>query len=397
MGGVFNSWLVLVLPPNNFINTISRLGVEMSIENVIVAEPDASFSLNQVKFDQEKVLSFLDAVSDAIWLVDSRLHITAQNQVANKIVGWSQADVIGCSVSEFVPSQVSGGLLTLFSHALEQRRVVSLKDILLVTKTGQQILVSGKISPFVENGQVIGAICAFQKITPEHKNLYLRFEFADMASHLLRTPLSFIQTSTDLLLSANLEVDQQRVMLARILKQSQRLKVFVNELLKILRTETEGVQANIEPVALVPLIERILNLIRYEQPHHIFNYTPYGSLPMVAADPTKTELVLFNLLLSAVRRCPNGGNIIVHSERQDSEIIVSISDNGEEISDKLLSKIFWQFYPIDDDNGKMPSSYQLGLYTTKQFVELQNGRIWAESQFDRGSKFSFSIPIWEQG
>jgi signal transduction histidine kinase len=107
--------------------------------------------------------------------------------------------------------------------------------------------------------------------------------------------------------------------------------------------------------------------------------------------------VLFNLLLSAVRRCPNGGNIIVHSERQDSEVIVSISDNGEEIPDKLLSKIFWQFYPIDDDNGKMPSSYQLGLYTTKQFVELQNGRIWAESQSDRGSKFSFSIPIWEQG
>ena len=276
MGGVFNSWLVLVLPPNNFINVISRQGVEMSIENVIVAKPDASFSPDQVKFDQEKLLSFMDAVSDAVWLVDSRLHITAQNQVANKIVGWSQADVIGRSVSEFIPSgnQASGGLTTLFSQALEQRKVISLKDILLVTKNGQQILVSGKISPLVENGQVVGAIYTFQKITPEHRNLYLRFEFADMASHLLRTPLSFIQTSTDLLLSANLEADQQRVMLTRILKQSQRLKIFVNELLKILRTETEGVRANIEPVAMVPLIERILNLIRYEQPHHIFNYTP---------------------------------------------------------------------------------------------------------------------------
>jgi PAS domain S-box-containing protein len=371
----------------------------MSIKNVIVAEPDASLSLDRVKLDQEKLIPFMDTVSDAVWLVDVRLQIAAQNQVANKILGWSQADVIGRSVSEFIPAdnQVSGGLTTLFSQAIEQRKAMFLKDILLVTKNGQQILVSGKISPFVKNGQVAGAICAFQKITPEHRNLYLRFEFADMASHLLRTPLSFIQTSTDLLLSANLEADQQRIMLTRILKQSQRLKVFVNELLKILRTETEGVQANIESVALVPLIERILNLIRYEQPHHIFNYTPNGSLPRVAADPTKTELVLFNLLLSAVRRCPNGGNIIVHSECQGNEIIVSISDNGEAIPDKLLSKAFWQFYPIDDDNGKMPSSYQLGLYTTKQFVELQNGRIWAESQSDRGSKFSFSMPIWEQG
>jgi signal transduction histidine kinase len=44
----------------------------------------------------------------------------------------------------------------------------------------------------------------------------------------------------------------------------------------------------------------------------------------------------------------------------------------------------------------MPSTYQLGLYTTKHFVELQNGRIWAESESDRGSKFSFSMPVWEK-
>jgi len=385
--------------PKYFNNNSSRQGVEMSVKNVIVAEPYASLSPDQIKLDQEKLLTFMDTVSDAIWVVDVRQQIAAQNQVANKILGWSHAEVIGRFVSEFIPSdnQVSGELNALFDQAIAQRKVVSLENILLTTKNGQQIFVSGKISPFVENGQVAGAFWAFQTITLEDRNLYLKFEFADMASHLLRTPLSFIQTSTDLLLSANLEADQQRVMLTRILKQSQRLKVFVNELLKTLRTETEGVQANIEPIALVPLIERILNLVRYEQPHHIFNYSPNSSLPMVAADPTKTELILFNLLLSAVRRCPTGGNITVLSESQNDEIIVSISDNGEAIPVKLLSKIFWQFYPIDDDNGKMPSSYQLGLYTTKQFVELQNGRIWAESQTDHGSKFSFSIPIWEQG
>ena len=112
-------------------------------------------------------------------------------------------------------------------------------------------------------------------------------------------------------------------------------------------------------------------------------------------DPTKTELILLNLLLSAVRRCPDGGHITVKLEHHDAEVIVSVIDNGRPIPAKLLEKAFWQFYPIDDDNGKMPSTYQLGLYTTKQFVELQNGRIWAESQAGQGSKFSFSMPVLE--
>jgi signal transduction histidine kinase len=118
---------------------------------------------------------------------------------------------------------------------------------------------------------------------------------------------------------------------------------------------------------------------------------------MVKVDTTKTELILLNLLLSAVRRSAAGGHITIQAEQHDSEIVVSVIDNGESIPIKLLDRAFWQFYPVDDLNGKMPSTYQLGLYTTKHFVEMQNGRIWAESQADQGSKFSFSMPVWEEG
>jgi len=121
-----------------------------------------------------------------------------------------------------------------------------------------------------------------------------------------------------------------------------------------------------------------------------------GSLPTVMADITKTELILLNLLLSAVRRCPDGGHISIRGEAQESEVIISIVDDGEFIPPKMLERAFWQFYPVDDDTNKVPSTYQLGLYTTKQLVELQNGRIWAESRPNHGSKFSFSMPVWEK-
>jgi signal transduction histidine kinase len=179
-------------------------------------------------------------------------------------------------------------------------------------------------------------------------------------------------------------------------EQSQRLTQFTNELLRMLRFETEQVGLHAEPVALLPLIEQVLNLVESEESRHIFDLVVADTLPVVAADSTKTELVLLNLLLSAVRRCPDGGRITIQPEVHLSEVIISIIDDGDPIPTELMDRIFWQFYPVDDGEDKMPSTYHLGLYTTKRLVELQNGRIWAESRPDQGSQFSFSLPVWEK-
>jgi len=371
----------------------------VSIESMLMVEPDTRSLPKQPEIDHplEYLGRLMEVVDNGVWLIDKDLCLVAQNEIAGEILGWSPAQVVGRFVCDLVSpdDDSSCELSELLSQAIEKQQPVVAKGILLVTKEGQPVLVAGKISPVVHKDEIVGAICSFSQATPEQgSNTYLQFEFADMASHLLRTPLSFIQTSINLLMNVKLDADEQQEMLSRMRKQNHRLKSFVNELLKMLRLETEGIQANTEAITLQPLVERVLNLVRYEQPHHVFDFHQFnGSLPMVMVDPTKTELILLNLLLSAVRRCPNGGNISVQLEQQTSEVIVSIIDDGEPIPAELLDKAFLQFYPVGGEDGKMPSTYQLGLYTTKQFVELQNGRIWAESQAGQGSKFSFSMPI----
>ena len=371
----------------------------MSSDSMFIAGP-GTIPPYQAEIDRNHFLLLMEAVNNGVWLVDTNLCLVAQNKVASKMVGWPSVEAVGRPVRELTPS--GDGLLCelpdLLRQVIEKQHPISFGEgILLTTKENRQILVGGKMSPILHEDRTLGAVCAFWKIPPEEKDKYLRFEFADMASHLLRTPLSFIQTSIDLMMSSKLGVDEQKAMLSRMRKQSQRLKNFANELLKALRLETEGMKVCLEAVALMPLIERMLNLIRYEHPHHDFKLVPLDSLPMVMADTTKTELILLNLLLSAVRRCSDGGDITVQATQHGAEVIVSVIDNGESIPIKLLDRAFWPFYPVDDLDGKMPSTYQLGLYTTKQFVELQSGRIWAESQVDQGSKFSFSIPVWEEG
>ncbi len=188
--------------------------------------------------------------------------------------------------------------------------------------------------------------------------------------------------------------EERRIMLERMREQSQRIREFIKDLLEMSRLETGSVHIYAEPVALPPLVERVLDLIRPEEPRYVFRFTAPSTFPIVSADPGKTELILLNLLRNAMSRCPDGGCITLGLEARKSEAIVSIVDDGETIPLKQLDRVFSQFYPVDDDDDKMPSTYQLGLYTTKRLIELQDGSVWAESQPDKGTRFGFSLPIW---
>jgi PAS domain S-box-containing protein len=383
--------------PHTF--TQNDLHFVSSVANQVAIALEETLLQERAETDRERLFSLMAAVDNAVWLVDTNMRVIAQNEVACEIVGWSSAETLGQSLHTLLsPNNHSAHkLCQLMSQAMEERHPISFNQgVLLATKDGQSILARGKATPVIRNDQVMGALCTFHKIPTEKNDEHIRLEFANMASHLLRTPLSFIQMSVDLLMNSDLTLEERQTTLERMWEQSRSLTEFTDELLEMLRLEAGGVNIYIEPVSLLPLVERVLSLIQYEEPRHRFNLVVPDTLPMVAADSTKTELVLFNLLTNAINRCPDGGYITIEPEIGTSEINVSIIDDGEPIPTKLLDKVFGQFYPVDDENGKMPSTYHLGLYTTKRLVELQNGHIWAKSKPGQGSRIGFSLPIWEK-
>ena len=354
--------------------------------------------------ERERWALLMEAVDSAVWVVDADLRLLAQNEIASEMLGWSMAEAVGRSVYELQSLDQSSptGLCHFLSQVMEQQQRLSFpregavdgEGVLLETKAGRSILVTGRGVPLIQDSQVVGAICAFREVLTRTNDQHVRYEFANMASHLLRTPLSFIQASTDLMLNSELDPEEQRATLERMREQSQRIREFIRGLLEMSRLETNSVQVYPEPVALPPLIERVLDLIRPEEPRYVFSFTTPSTFPIVAADPGKTELILLSLLRNAMSRCPDGGCVALGLEVRGSEAIVSVVDDGEPFPLKQLDRVFSQFYPVDDDDDKMPSTYQLGLYTTKRLIELQDGSVWAESQPDRGTRFGFSLPIW---
>jgi PAS domain S-box-containing protein len=378
-------------------NTFSQEDLQFiaSMADQVVIALESALLQEKAESEQERLSLMMEAVDNGVLLVDAGLQLMALNEAASQMLGWSEAEVVGRSICTFeaVGEDASPGLCQLLGQAIEKRqRVVGNDPLLLTKKSGPPIPVKVRIVPVVREGVVMGAICAFHlsKKGDEH----IRFEFANMASHLLRTPLTSIQAAVDLLLSSELDAEEQRVMLDKLREQSQQMREFVKELVEMSRLEAGIVRVYAEPVALSPLLDRALGLMRYEQPRHSFSLTIADTIPIVAADMAKTELILMNLLRNGVSRCPNGGQIILEIKAEDDEVIISVADDGEAIPMAQFDRIFSQFYPVESANGSMISTYHLGLYSTKRLIELQNGRVWVESQPGKGSRFSFSLPVW---
>jgi PAS domain S-box-containing protein len=379
--------------PNAF--TEEDLQFVTSVADQVVIALEGAMLRERAESERERLSLMMDAVDNGVWLVDADLRLMAQNEAASEMLGWSEAEVVGRSACEFEPTNDDSlqGLCQLLSQAVEKRQRISYNEgILLAKKSGPPVLVKVRVVPLAREGKSMGAICAFHlsKKGDEH----VRFEFANMASHLLRTPLTSIQASVDMLLSAELDPEEQRTMLDKLREQSQRMREFVKELLEMSRLEAGIVRVYAEPVALSPLIDRVLGLIQYEEPRHKFSLSVANTLPIVAADLAKTELILVNLLRNAVSHCLNGGRVTIEVETAADEAIISVADDGEAIPVVQLDRIFSQFYPTESTSGTMTSTYHLGLYSTKRLIELQNGRVWVESQPSQGSRFSFSLPIW---
>jgi two-component system phosphate regulon sensor histidine kinase PhoR len=119
-------------------------------------------------------------------------------------------------------------------------------------------------------------------------------------------------------------------------------------------------------------------------------------LPNVLADTERVQRVVTNLLHNAVKFTPEGGRIIVSAYRDENEpdtIVFSVKDNGIGITKEEIDRIFERFYKSDRARTRGQGGTGLGLAISRHIVQAHQGRIWVKSKENKGSTFSFSLPV----
>lgn len=407
--------------PNVFTENNQRFLSTLADHAAVAIENARLFDL--VLDEQTRTKFILQSIADGVYTVDCDLRILTFNPAAERITGWREDAVRGKLCSEILldaadPNDISGGAPKSHQVALIRRVLETGKPLTsdpdapaILTATGDPVYISSSVSPLRarprqgRENAVVGAVIAFRDVSAERELDRLKSDFVSMVSHELRSPLASLTAAIELI-SASRGVDgndasdlsDSTLHIART--NAQRLNHLIENILNVSHIEAGQMRVQLEPVTLLPLVRRAIEMAQAETDRHRIALRAPEQVPFVLADKNKLAIVLNNLLTNAVLYSPNGGRILVriappapvHDHSSKNELEISVIDEGIGISEENLGKIFTRFYRIDASDGRDVYGHGLGLYISKNLIELQGGRIWVRSKERQGSCFGFTLP-----
>lgn len=224
----------------------------------------------------------------------------------------------------------------------------------------------------------------------------MRDDLTDMVVHDLRSPLTSIKLSLDLLSKTREDEQKFDQLLGRTQTGIQRMMFLINQLLDVARLESGQLHLNIEPVQVMLLLQEKANQFspQAEAGRKQIKVVGKADLPAVPGDRELLGRVLDNLIGNALKYTEQEGEITLQAEKNGQVLDVHVIDDGEGMAADAISGIFDKFHQVKDAEGKpRRQGTGLGLTFCKMVVDAHNGRIWVESQPGQGSKFSFSLPL----
>ena len=225
--------------------------------------------------------------------------------------------------------------------------------------------------------------------------------FLASMSHELRTPLNTIIGFSELMID---EVpgeinEEQRQCLNDVLSSSKHLLSLINEVLDLSKIESGKVELRLSNIILTKVIESLKSTLMpiLASRKQSLDIKIEEGLPSVYTDKAKLRQVLLNLLTNAIKFTSDGGKLKIEAIRDGDWCQVSVIDNGTGIKKEDQERIFEPFTQIDALPEEKREGTGLGLALTKQLVEMCGGKIWVESEYGKGSQFTFTVPLATSG
>jgi PAS domain S-box-containing protein len=333
--------------------------------------------------------------------------ITSWNQAASKMFGYTEAEVTGKHISIIIPPDRMDEESMIIEHIRNGEKINHFETV-RVAKDGKKLNISLTVSP-VRNkeGKIIGASKIARDITEKieadkQRLLYTeklkqlneyKDEFMAMTSHELKTPLTIIKANLDILL-LKMQEDDNTPFVEKTLKHVDKLDKLINDLLDISKIQSGKLELKFADFDMNILLKEIIRSIQLTTPIPII-LKESSSKVFAYGDTNRIGMVINNLLANAIKYAPGSSDIVVDAFKSGDAVIVSVRDKGIGIPREDLTNIFSRFYRVSGLNSTFSGS-GIGLYISSEIIKRHGGKIWAESELNKGSTFYFSIPASAQ-
>lgn len=377
----------------------------------------------QLKESQKKYQDLAETISDWVWEVDARGVYTYISPRVKEILGYEPEEIIGKSPFDLMPPEEARRITEMFRSLVENKQAIVALENVNLHKNGHQVVLETSGLPFLDaegnlkgyrgvDRDITGRKRADEQLKATNEELQItrhhlertikELERADQTknqflanmSHELRTPINAIIGFTDLLLEDDMISPAQEKDLERISVNTQHLLRLIDDILDLSRIEAGKIKLAKESVDIVPLCGKVVGDFKNEADKKRIQFKNLIRTPLarVFVDPDRIREILANLVSNALKYTKEGGKVTLSAEQKKDVLEISVTDTGIGISHQYLDKIFERFQRVP---GVVPGAggTGLGLTICRELLSLHNGKIWVESEVDKGSKFTFSLPI----
>jgi len=225
----------------------------------------------------------------------------------------------------------------------------------------------------------------------------LKTEFVSLAAHQLRTPLSAIKWSIQMILDGDLGrvAQEQKNILGKTYQSNERMINLINDLLNLARIEEGKYVISPAPVDIIKRCEEAIDIVSESMRGKNIKFTFIKSTEKpikVFADEEKLKLVIQNLLDNAFKYTPKGGRVVLSLKETLKNVRVEVKDNGMGIAKNEQDRVFSKFFRTREAVLAEPAGSGLGLYMAKNIIESHNGQIGFVSEEGKGTTFYFTMP-----
>jgi|GEM_PF-2411475 len=368
-------------------------GKKEIIDAIISTASVALYSLQEIfKSQQSKTETLVKSLSNGIILLNKSMEAVLVNPRATELAG---VDKLGNNLDNFLDALGGDRIKRVIDLAFSEKKAETIKEAVVKNKT-----LEISITPVSDNeGNITGVALIIHDVTEAKVVEQMKSEFVSVASHQLRTPLTAIRLFIEMLMRGDVGelAPAQKEYMNNVYESTDRMVRLVNDLLNVTRIESNRMQVTTEPTQLEELIE---NVIKEEEPLALMkncriNFKkPVKKTPLILVDRNLFRQVVQNLIVNAVKYSdPKEGIVKATLALEGGEnYLLCVEDNGIGIPEKFKDKIFQKFSRADNAVKANTEGTGLGLYVSHEIVQSFHGKIWFESNKDKGTKFFVLMP-----
>lgn len=361
--------------------------------------------------------AIIDSADDAIISKTLDGTLTSWNSAAQHIFGYTADEVVGQSVLMLIPDDLYDEESMILGKIRGGEKIEHF-ETKRVAKDGRLINVSLTVSPIKNaDGKVIGAskilrdITRQKQIEDELNGLLERErqareqaetasrakdEFLGLLSHELRTPLNSILGWTRILSAHKLNEEAAAQALETIDRNAKLQARLIDDMLDVSRIISGKLRLDAQPVDLTSVINAAVETLRpaADAKHIHMNVALEFGTGTVLGDPMRLQQIIWNLVSNAVKFVPREGSVRVSLRRVNSQIELSVLDNGPGIEKEFLPYVFDRFRQGDSAANKKYSGLGLGLSIVRHLTELHGGTVEAANGANgEGALFTVTLPV----